>query len=42
MVYDMVREADGEQIGSAMLLLSADEASVMHAGHMGCADERPH
>lgn len=36
-VYEMVREADGEAIGSAMLPLSADESCVGHVGHMGCA-----
>jgi predicted acetyltransferase len=41
-VYDMVREADGKHIGSAMLLLSDDEQSVMHVGHMGCAIRPEH
>src|SRR5215216_4034170 len=35
-VYEMTREADGECIGSAMLLLSGDEVAVRHVGHMGC------
>ena len=41
-VYEMTREADGECIGSVTLLLSSDERSVMHAGHMGCSIRPEH
>jgi predicted acetyltransferase len=41
-VYEMLREADGECIGEVSLLLSDDEAAVMHVGHMGCAIRPEH
>jgi predicted acetyltransferase len=39
-VFAIRRESDGEDIGTAMVLVSNDRDAVMHVGHIGC-DIRP-